>query len=498
MFKKCLVAAICFCIFISNANLIVFASEESDNNAQEITLGEKGGYLAGNFSSTKDLNNQIRFTWGNAGKGFAAEQANNLSNVLHGKKAKIVGGNNIRNGPDRMIINRDGSKALIQTKYHSNASKSVSDAFDNETGFYKYVDKDGNPMQLEVPKDQGSKAIGDMEKRIREGKVRNVKDPAEAKNIIREGSYTFDQAKNIAKAGNIDSLKYDAKNGVINATGAMGISFTLDFASCMINGDDWQTALKNASINSLKTGSGVAVVYIISSQLGKAGVASIFKPAGDKVASILGDKTIKSLTDLFGYKGQIPSQNAVSGILQSQLLFTTVTIVAFSVPDVIDLFDGRISSKQLAINLAVLVGGTAGASVCGLLGSSAGPIGGIAGGIVGGTLGSYASDTLLTTVFETDSEEMTKIIENEFSKVSQKYLVSEKEVNNITKTLQNELSTKKLKDMYESEDRKKYANSMIMTIFENEINQRKKISVPTQEQVRNQLISNMDDVVYIH
>ena len=154
MFKKCLVAVICFCIFISNANLIVFASEESDD-AREITLGEKGGYLAENFSGTKDLNNQIRFTWGDAGKGFAAEQANNLSNVLHGKKAKIVGGDNIRNGPDRMIINRDGSKVLIQTKYHSTASMSVSDAFDNEIGLYKYVDKDGNPMQLEVPKGQG-------------------------------------------------------------------------------------------------------------------------------------------------------------------------------------------------------------------------------------------------------------------------------------------------------------------------------------------------------
>ena len=455
MYKKALITVICLCVYITNASINVFAKETRDTseiNTEEITLGEKGGYLAGNFSSTKDLNNQIRFTWA-GGKGFAAEQANNLSDVLHGKNAQIVGGDNILNGPDRIIINRDGSKELIQTKYHSTASMSVSDAFDNETGLYRYIDKDGNPMQLEVPKGQGPDAIKSMEKRISEGKVGDIKDPAKAKEIVKEGSYTFEQAKNIAKAGNIDSLKYDAKNGVINAVGAMGITFTLDFASCMINGDDWQTALKNASINSLKTGSGVAVVYVISSQLGKAGATSIFKPATDKVANLLGDKAIKTLTDLFGYKGQIPSPNAVSGILQSQLLFSTVTIVAFTVPDVIDLFDGRISSKQLAINLAVLLGGTAGATVGSILGSSIGPIGTILGGITGGTIGSYASDTLLTTIFETDSEEMMKIIENEFSNISQEYLVSKEEANNITVTLQEELSTKKLKEMYESDDR---------------------------------------------
>lgn len=499
--RRTILCFLCLFMFILNTDINIYAEENDDQlKAQDenISLGEKGGYLSGNFLGTRNLNNQIRFTWGEAGKGFAAEQANNLNDVLHGKNAQIIGGDNIVNGADRAIINRDGSTIFIQDKYYSTASKSVNSAFDDATGLYRYIDADGNPMQLEVPKGQGQKAIENMEAKIKDNRVPGVTEPGEAKNLIREGSYTFEQAKNIAKAGNIDSLKYDAKNGAIIALEAMGITFTLDFASCVINGDDFVTALKNASINSLKNGIGVGAIYVISSQLGKTGAQSIFKPATDSLANILGDKASKSLVDLFGYKGQKPTTNTVSGILQSQMLGSTVTIVVFSVPDVIDLFNGRISAKQLAINLSILIGGTAGATVGGLLGASVGPIGTVAGSVLGGLIGSYATDTLLTTVFQTDSEEMYEIITNQFSKISQDYLVSKSEGNEIVNMLQEKLTTDTLKNMFESEDREEFARTMIIQLFEEEIAQREPITIPTQEEVRFQLISQMKDIVFIH
>lgn len=46
------------------------------------------------------------------GHGFAAEQANNLHDILTGKDAKIVGGDNAKDGPDRMV-----NGVNIQTKY---------------------------------------------------------------------------------------------------------------------------------------------------------------------------------------------------------------------------------------------------------------------------------------------------------------------------------------------------------------------------------------------
>lgn len=66
------------------------------------------------------------------GHGFAAEQANNLVDRLHGKNATVVGGDNAKNGADRKILNRYGSPIWIQDKYYSTASNTVNAAFDNE------------------------------------------------------------------------------------------------------------------------------------------------------------------------------------------------------------------------------------------------------------------------------------------------------------------------------------------------------------------------------
>lgn len=60
------------------------------------------------------------------GHGYAAEQANNLYDILTGKDAKIVGGDNAKDGPDRMV-----NGVNIQTKYCHDAASSVQAAFEN-------------------------------------------------------------------------------------------------------------------------------------------------------------------------------------------------------------------------------------------------------------------------------------------------------------------------------------------------------------------------------
>ena len=492
--------SICLCVGVCSLSSVNAVQNTEENNSKtEYKLGEKGGYLTSNYSSIKNSNEIRRFSWGEGGKGFAAERANNLSDILHGKNDKIVGNDNLKNGPDRRIINRNKQVIWIQDKYYSSATNSVSAAFDAETGMFRYYDADGKPMKLEVPKGQGAKAIEIMEKKIKDGYVKGIKDPSEAKNIIQEGSYTYEQAKNIAKAGNIDSLKYDAKSGVITSLSATGIAFTLDFASCLINGSDWEEALRDASINSMKVGLGAEVIYVISSQLTKANMQTMFKPATDKIANVLGPKASKALVEVFAEEGQVVTKNAVSNVLQSNLLITTVTVAVFSIPDTIDLFKGRISAKQLAINLAVLIGGATGATIGMVAGGSVGgPLGSFIGGMAGGLAGSYGSETLLTFFFKTDSEEMYDIITNEFSKVSNNYLVSQSEADLITESLSNTLTSDILKDMYESDDREKFANKLIVNLFENQIKKRKEINIPTEEQLRNQMISNMSGVVFIH
>ena len=52
-------------------------------------------------------------------------------------------------------------------------------------------------MQIEVPADKYDDAVKAMQDRIDKGQVPGVKD---AKEIVRKGNVTYEQAKNIAKA----------------------------------------------------------------------------------------------------------------------------------------------------------------------------------------------------------------------------------------------------------------------------------------------------------
>ena len=98
------------------------------------------------------------------GHGFAAEKANHLSDILSGKNAQLVGDNNLKNGPDRIV---NGS--YIQTKYCRNPQSCINECFDNNGKFrYSYEDINGNlhNMSIEVPSDMYDGAVKAMAKKI--------------------------------------------------------------------------------------------------------------------------------------------------------------------------------------------------------------------------------------------------------------------------------------------------------------------------------------------
>lgn len=467
-----------------------------------VSVGEIGGYLEGNAYTAKNLYLERQFT-GPGGHGFAAERANNLSDVLRGKKAAVVGGDNVKNGPDRRIINRDGSVTWIQDKYYKSATESVNAAFDSETGNYRYYDAKGNPMQLEVPKDQYEAAVQRMREKISAGKVDGVTNPTEAENYVRKSNYTYEQAVNITKAGNIDSLVYDAKNGAITATVAFGITFVLDYAACRINGQDNKEAFKNASLNGLKTGSIVCGSYIIASQLAKTGLASALAPASEAVAKALGPGIQKALVESAGLNALEMSEaqlaKAAGKVLQSNLIVTAVVIVALSTPEIIDLFHGRISKKQLAKDLAILFIAGAGAVAGGVAGTAVAPGPGTAvGGIVGGAASGFLGEKALSIWYEGDAAQMYKVITEEFQSLAEAYLINKEEGEEITVELQKKLKDKTLKDMYASEDRKKFAKDLLTPMFKEEVKKRDKIVLPTEEQARSEYLELMKGIVFIH
>ena len=227
---------------------------------------------------------------GSRGHGFAAEKANDLWDKVAGKNAQIIGGDNAKNGADRLV---DG--VFIQTKYCKSASKSIAECF--EGGELRYVNGDGTPMQIEVPSDQYDSAVQAMRHRIEKGQVPGVTDPEQAKNIVRKGSFTYEQARNIAKCGTVESITYDAVNGVKLAGSAMGISAAITFAVATWNGEDFEEALKGACYTGLKVGGTAWLTSILAAQAGRTGAEQALRGGTDWVVKQLGAKASANIVN---------------------------------------------------------------------------------------------------------------------------------------------------------------------------------------------------------
>ncbi len=186
---------------------------DATKKATEITIERKnnsnlgaeiGGWGIGNYQMVNNQYEEEKFH-AHQGHGFAAERANNLFDKFTGHDAEIVGDNNAKNGADRLV---DG--IYIQSKYCATGSRCINECFEEGgKGNFRYM-FDGKPMQIEVPSDKYEDALRAMEEKIRRGQVEGVSNPEEAKNIVRKGHFTYAQAKNIAKAGTVESLTYHA------------------------------------------------------------------------------------------------------------------------------------------------------------------------------------------------------------------------------------------------------------------------------------------------
>ncbi|MCH5253961.1 MAG: hypothetical protein J1F41_03480 [Lachnospiraceae bacterium] len=510
-------------IIISAIPLTAYAEEIQEEDGIDTTICENilpetlpagAESSAANIRTVNDVISQIKFAYKGNGHSFAAEQGNDFIDKIKGKNTIVIGDDNAKNGADRLIINRDGTVISIQDKYYNNATASIDACFDT-SGKFRYIDGDGNLMQIEVPKDQYEAAVSRMEQKIIEGKVPGVEDPAEAKNLVRKGNLTYKQAENLAKAGTLESLTYDAAHGVISAGGAFGISTVLNYAVCRINGQDREKALKVSAIEGVRTGVGVFATSVIASQLTKTGIMNVFKPSSEALTRALGEDFSKVLLKAYGQRvladtGESVAQSATkqaAQLLRAEVLVAVVTTIVFSVPDGIDVFRGRISKKQFIKNFAVtavsVFAGTAGYGVGGALANLVVPgVGTVPGAIVGSILfglgGGLLADKIADYITDDDAEEMYAILENQFAQLCEDYMVNENEAQNIVNQFSENLNSDMFKDMYQSEDREKFATDSLEPLFEAEVAKRAKIEAPTEEEMRIALKEELEGVVFVH
>lgn len=439
------------------------------------------------------------------GHGFAAERANHLYDMITGKKAILVGDDNALNGADRVV---DGVQ--IQSKYCASGSKCIAECFEN--GKFRYINPDGTPMQIEVPKDKYDDAVRAMKERIKKGEIPNVTDPEDAEKIVRKGHFTYEQAKNIAKFGTVESITFDSINGAIIAASSFGVSSCLTFAVSIWNGEDFDIALKKSIQSGLKVGGTAFLTAVLSSQLSRAGLNSILVGSSEVIIGALGPKASAVLVNSFRAGKNIygaAAMKSAAKLLRGNIITGGISIVILSVGDITNIFRGRISGAQLFKNLtnttATVAGGTAGwiggATAGATIGSTVPIIGTAVGGIIGGIAGSFfggktagkVSEKVLNCFIEDDFEEMVRILQKQFTNLAEEYLLNKKEAEKIINKLRIKLekNTNILKDMYAQSNRDRFATVLLSSLIEEEIKNRKHIKLPTE----NEMIEGLKNIL---
>lgn len=439
------------------------------------------------------------------GHGFAAERANNLFDKMTGHDAKILGDDNAKNGADRWV---DG--VYIQSKYCATGSRCINECFEEGgKGNFRYM-FEGKPMQIEVPSDKYEDALQAMEEKIRRGQVDGVSNPEEAKNIVRKGHFTYAQAKNIAKAGTVESLTYDAVNGMVIAGSALGITAVITLATSIWNGEDFDNAIKLATYSGIKVSGTAFVTSVIAAQLSKAGLNSALVGSSEAIVSMMGPKASALLIN--GFREAVGNTTKIYGaaamksaakILRGNIITSGVSFVLLTSVDVANIFRGRISGEQLFKNMvgtmATLGGGTGGWAAGAAVGSAILPgigtvVGGIAGAIIGGSAAGTASNAVMGEFISDDADDMVKIIQEVFTDMASEYLLNNKEAEKSVDRLKDKLDGKTLKDMYASSDRKEFARNLLTPIIEKEVKQREVIHNLSSEQVISGIRSTLEEI----
>lgn len=436
------------------------------------------------------------------GHGVAAEKTNHLIDKALLRDAKHLGGNNATNGADRSV-----EGILIQSKYCSSGSSCIGECFD-KAGNFKYRDKEtGALMQIEVPSDRYDDAVKAMESRILKRQVPGVTDPAEAKNIVRRGHLTYEQARNLGRAGTIESITYDATTGTVTAGCAFGLSAAVRFAQSLWDGDDMERAIAEASKTGLMVGGTSFAVYVLSSQIARTGLEGTLAPATQALVGKLSPSMTTQLATALSGKtltGAAASSH-VAKLLRGNVVTAAVTTAALSSVDLYRLFDGSISGSQAFKNIASTAAGVAGSMGGAWAGAAAGAaagsmimpgIGTTVGGVVGGLIGAFgggaaaqsATKAGLDSFIEDDALQMACIMEDVMKEMAEDYLLCATESSAFIEEMAAGDLEELLRDVYKAEDREEFCRQRCLEVVDQIVANRPRVLLPSPETLAEAII----------
>ena len=438
-----------------------------------------------------------------AGHGEMAEEAITYLDKLLGQSAKVVGRDNAKDGADRLV-----NGVHVQTKYYSSATGSLEACFAPSKGNYRYMNPDGTPMQLEVPKDQYDKVLSGFKHKIENGQVPGVSDPNEAENIIRRGRLTYKQAVNLTKPGTIESLAYDAATGVVTCSCAFGISFVATMFLTWINTKDIIEAIQAGATAGIQVFGISFLQHMVVSQISRTGLASTLMKPSQFIVQKLGYKVSATLVNgIRSLSGKPPIYGAAASkqlakIFRSNVLTSAIAFAVFSVPETYKLIARKSSNAQYIKNMSSLassvVVGAGGAVAAGVVASKiAGAAGtavapgvgtavGIAGGFVGGFAGAKAADAVGNVIHENDSETIGRLFNAITSCVVNEYLLYSEEIEKFIEVM-NAVKQKEFKKLFEdiqtSNEQEKIVRDFLEEKLDDIVTQRIPFSLPSDEEM---------------
>lgn len=448
-----------------------------------------------------------------AGHGELAEEANNIIDRLQGHQAEILGRDNAKNGADRSV---DG--VLIQTKYYKTARGSLEACFDSSSHQYRYLAKDGTPMQLEVPKDQYQQVLRGFEKKISQGKVPGVSDPRDAEKIVRKGKLTYDQAVNLTKPGTVESVTYDAATGAVACSCAFGLSFLATTFMAYRETKDINGAVQAGIAAGVQVFGLSFAQHMVVSQLSRTGLSNALMAPSQAVVGKLGFKAsativngLRALTGKTAISGAAASKQ-LAKMLRGNAVSAAVTLAVFSVPETYRLYQGKASGAQYAQNMACLAtsvaGGIAGAAAAGAaaakvgaaVGTAVSPgvgtVVGLAGGMVGGTVGTVAAGVVGGILFEGDSASFGRYFNAMVSCMAVEYLLDGHEMDELLAAL-NGVKPEEFKTLMEetlsSQFQEAKVRAFLVPVFDKIVSRRERFALPTDEQISDALVKFEQD-----
>ena len=441
-----------------------------------------------------------------AGHGIYAEEAGAILDKLYGENSTVVGRDNAKNGPDKLV---DGNP--VQCKFYKSAGSSVGACFKKnpDTGKmeYRYFDiRSGKPMQVEVPADQYEKALAAMRKRIADGQVKGITDPDMAEMLVRKSKLTYAQARNLAKAGTFESLTYDAVTGTVNCGFAAGVSALTSFGFTFWKTNDPKKARDAAIDTAIAVFGPSMAANILANQIARTGLSRALIPVSDKIVKLLGARTVQKLINarrvLLG-KGKIygaAANKSLAKALRSNAIVEGITFFVFSVPDTYRVCAGKISGAQYTKNMLSMAASFTG-SIAGTVGGgmAAGKIGerigkkidkrlgaviGFIAGTGGGMVAGYVVNKFANMCKEDDCVITARLVNAALINMAIEYLLDEDEMDKLIEILNaKDKDIKKLQIALRNSDYQYYdVQKFLEPLFDEVVGRRPMISAELEEE----------------